>query len=157
MLAPSWRQSPPRPAVHPNEAFAARQGLVAVSLNYRPAEEGSLYLGHRDAQCATSGNTGLLDQIAALHWIRDNIAAFGGNPRNVTICGQSAGAHAVLALMAAPRAVGLFQRAISQSLARLCLNNRSKPFTKMGFSGLSNCLSWQISNEYGSPETMVIR
>jgi para-nitrobenzyl esterase len=93
------------------EAFAARQSLVAVSLNYRLAEGGSLYLGHRDAQYATSGNTGLLDQIAALHWIRDNIAAFGGDPHNVTICGQSAGADAVLALMATPRAAGLFQRA----------------------------------------------
>jgi para-nitrobenzyl esterase len=101
------------------EAFAARQGLVAVSLNYRLAEGGSLYLGHLDAHHATSGNTGLLDQIAALHWIQDNIAAFGGDPRNVTICGQSAGAHAVVALMIAPRAAGLFHRAIGQSLARL--------------------------------------
>jgi para-nitrobenzyl esterase len=101
------------------EAFAARQDLVAVSLNYRLAEGGSLYLGHRDAHYTTSGNTGLLDQIAALHWVRDNIAAFGGDPSNVTVCGQSAGAHAALALMAAPRAAGLFHRAISQSLARL--------------------------------------
>jgi para-nitrobenzyl esterase len=101
------------------EAFAARQGLVAVSLNYRLAEGGSLYLGHLDPHYAMSGNTGLLDQIAALHWVRDNIAAFGGDPGNVTICGQSAGAHAVVALMTAPRAAGLFHRAISQSLARL--------------------------------------
>jgi para-nitrobenzyl esterase len=101
------------------EAFAARQDLVALSLNYRLAEGGSLYLGHLDPHYATSGNTGLLDQIAALHWVRDNIAAFGGDPGNVTICGQSAGAHAVVALMAAPCAAGLFHRAISQSLARL--------------------------------------
>jgi para-nitrobenzyl esterase len=101
------------------EAFATRHGLVAVTLNYRLAEGGSLYLGHLDADYDTSGNTGLLDVIAALEWIRDNIAAFGGDPGNVTICGQSAGGHAVLALMAAPHARGLFHRAISQSLARL--------------------------------------
>ena len=101
------------------EAFAARHGLVAVTLNYRLAEGGSLYLGHLDADYATSGNTALLDLIAALEWIRDNIAAFGGDPGNVTICGQSAGGHLVLALMAAPRARGLLHRAISMSLARL--------------------------------------
>ncbi len=101
------------------EAFAARHGLVAVTLNYRLAEGGSLYLGHLDTRYAASGNTALLDLIAALEWIRDNIAAFGGDPGNVTICGQSAGGHAVLALMAAPRARELFHRAISQSLARL--------------------------------------
>jgi para-nitrobenzyl esterase len=67
-----------------------------------------------------------LDQIAALHWIRDNIAAFGGDPHNVTICGQSAGADAVLALMATPRAAGLFQRAISQSLAPPCVPPRRR-------------------------------
>ena len=101
------------------EAFAARHGLVTVILNYRLAEGGSLYLGHLDADYATSGNTALLDVIAALEWIRDNIAAFGGDPGNVTICGQSAGGHLVLALMATPRARGLLHRAISMSLARL--------------------------------------
>jgi para-nitrobenzyl esterase len=100
-------------------SFATRHDLVAVTLNYRLAESGSLYLGHLDPEFATSGNTGLLDQIAALHWVRDNIAAFGGDPNNVTICGQSAGGHAVLALMTSPHATGLFHRAISQSLARL--------------------------------------
>lgn len=101
------------------EAFAARHGLVAVTLNYRLAEGGSLYLGHLEPRYATSGNTGLLDQMAALQWVGDNIAAFGGDPGNVTICGQSAGAHAVVALMAAPRAARLFHGAISQSPARL--------------------------------------
>jgi para-nitrobenzyl esterase len=101
------------------EAFAARHGLVAVTLNYRLAEGGGLYLGHLDPRYASSGNTGLLDQMAALQWVHDNITAFGGDPGNVTVCGQSAGAHAVVALMATPRAAGLFQRAISQSPARL--------------------------------------
>jgi para-nitrobenzyl esterase len=101
------------------EAFAVRHGLVAVTLNYRLAEGGSLYLGYLDADYATSGNTGLLDVMAALEWIRDNIAAFGGDPGNVTVCGQSAGGHTVLALMTAPRARGLLHRAISMSAARL--------------------------------------
>jgi para-nitrobenzyl esterase len=101
------------------ESFAERHGLVVVTLNYRLAEGGSLYLGHVDPDYTTSGNTALLDQITALEWVRDNITVFGGDPGNVTIWGQSAGAHAVVALMAAPRAAGLFHRAISHSLARL--------------------------------------
>lgn len=67
------------------EAFATRHDMVAVSLNYRLAEGGSLYLGHLDGRYTMSGNTGLLDQIAALQWVRDNIAAFGGDPGNITI------------------------------------------------------------------------
>ncbi len=101
------------------DSFATRHDMVAVTLNYRLGEGGSLYLGHLDADFATSGNTGLLDQIAALHWIRENIAEFGGDPDNITICGQSAGGHAVLALMASPHARGFFHRAISQSAARM--------------------------------------
>jgi para-nitrobenzyl esterase len=96
-------------------AFAARHDLVCVTLNYRLGEAGGLYLGHRDAGFAASGNTALLDQIAALTWVRDHIAAFGGDAANVTLCGQSAGANATAALMAAPRAAGLFHRAICQS------------------------------------------
>ena len=97
------------------EAFATRYDAVFVSLNYRLAEAGGLYLGHRDASLSASGNTALLDHIAALSWVRDHIAAFGGDANNVTLCGQSAGANATAALMASPRATGLFQRAICQS------------------------------------------
>ncbi len=97
------------------EAFATRYGVVFVTLNYRLAEAGGLYLGHRHPEFTTSGNTALLDQLAALTWVRDHIAAFGGDPNNVTLCGQSAGANATVALMAAPRAAGLFHRAICQS------------------------------------------
>lgn len=87
----------------------ARDGVVAVTINYRLAAEGFLTLP--DAV----PNRGLLDQIAALEWVRDNIAAFGGDPARVTIAGQSAGAMAVLTLLTMPRARGLFRRAISQS------------------------------------------
>ncbi len=101
--------------LHHGEAFASRHDAVFVSLNYRLAEAGGLYLGHRDPSFSGSGNTALLDHIAALTWVRDHIAAFGGDANNVTLCGQSAGANATAALMAAPRAAGLFQRAICQS------------------------------------------
>lgn len=93
----------------------AREGVVYVSVNYRLGSIGFLELGHLDAEFAGSGNVGLLDQIAALEWVRDNIAAFGGDPANVTIFGESAGAMSVSMLMSMPRARGLFHRAIAQS------------------------------------------
>ncbi len=87
----------------------ARDGVVCVTINYRVGAEGFLYLGDGIA------NLGLLDQIAALEWVRDNIAAFGGDPSKVTIFGESAGGMSVATLLAIPRAKGLFQRAIVQS------------------------------------------
>ncbi|MCC6226895.1 MAG: carboxylesterase/lipase family protein [Microthrixaceae bacterium] len=95
-------------------AFAS-EGVVFVSINYRLGSVGFLELGHLDESFAGSGNLGLLDQIAALEWVRDNIAAFGGDPTNVTIFGESAGAMSVSLLMSMPRAKGLFHRAIAQS------------------------------------------
>jgi para-nitrobenzyl esterase len=87
----------------------ARDGVVCVTLNYRVAADGFLYLGEGDA------NLGLLDQVAALEWVQENIAAFGGDPGNVTVFGESAGAMSVAMLLAMPRAEGLFRRAIAQS------------------------------------------
>ncbi|WP_375400079.1 carboxylesterase/lipase family protein [uncultured Amnibacterium sp.] len=87
----------------------ARQGLVFVSCNYRFGAEGFLELEGAPA------NRGVLDWIAALEWIRDNIAAFGGDPAAVTIMGQSAGGMAVSALLSAPAAERLFHRAIIAS------------------------------------------
>jgi para-nitrobenzyl esterase len=87
----------------------ARDGIVCVTINYRVGAEGFLYLGDGNA------NRGLLDQVAALEWVRDNIAAFGGDPGNVTIFGQSAGAMSVGTLLSMPRAEGLFRSAIVQS------------------------------------------
>jgi carboxylesterase type B len=87
----------------------ARDGIVCVTINYRVGAEGFLYLGDGIA------NLGLLDQVAALEWVRENVAAFGGNPANVTLFGESAGAMSVATLLAMPRAEGLFRRAIAQS------------------------------------------
>ncbi len=90
-------------------AAFARDGVVCVTINYRVGAEGFLYLGDGVA------NVGLLDQLAALEWVRDNIGAFGGDPGNVTIFGESAGALSAGTLLSMPRAEGLFRRAIVQS------------------------------------------
>ncbi|MCS7480675.1 carboxylesterase/lipase family protein [Umezawaea endophytica] len=87
----------------------ARDGVVCVTVNYRLAAEGFLYLGDGVA------NLGLQDQVAALEWVRDNISAFGGDPSRVTVAGESAGAMSVTTLLAMPMADGLFARAILQS------------------------------------------
>src|SRR6266568_7970380 len=87
----------------------ARDGVVCVTFNYRLGADGFLSLGDGIA------NLGLLDQIAALTWVQENIAAFGGDPENVTIFGQSAGGMSVGSLLSMPRARGLFRRAIAQS------------------------------------------
>lgn len=87
----------------------ARDGVVCVVINWRVGADGFLDLGDGNA------NAGLLDQVAALEWVRDNIAGFGGDPGNVTVFGQSAGAMSIGVLLATPRAEGLFRRAILQS------------------------------------------
>ena len=90
------------------QAFA-RDGVVLVTVNYRLGVDGFAALP--DAPV----NRGLLDQVAALEWVRDNIAAFGGDPGNVTIFGESAGAMSITTLLSIPRARGLFAKAITQS------------------------------------------
>ncbi len=89
----------------------ARDGVVCVTINYRVGPEGFLYLGERDG----SANRALLDQIAALQWVQENIAAFGGDPGNVTVFGESGGAMTIGMMLSMPRAEGLFRRAILQS------------------------------------------
>lgn len=94
----------------------AQRGVVVVSINYRLGVLGWLAYPELSAeQGGVSGNYGLLDQIRALEWVRDNIHAFGGDPANVTIAGESAGALSVMYLMASPPARGLFAKAISES------------------------------------------
>jgi len=87
----------------------ARDGVVCVTINYRLGADGFLYLGDGNT------NLGLLDQIAALEWVQENIAAFGGDPANVTIFGESAGGMSVGTLLSMPQAKGLFRRAIAES------------------------------------------
>ncbi len=95
----------------------ARQGVVVVSMNYRLGIFGFLALPDLAAESdkKAAGNYGLLDQVAALEWVKRNIAAFGGDPDNVTIFGESAGSFSVSALMASPVAKGLFHKAIGES------------------------------------------
>jgi para-nitrobenzyl esterase len=95
----------------------AKKGLVVVTVNYRVGILG--FFAHpeltKESPNRASGNYGLLDQVAALQWVQANIAKFGGDPAQVTIAGQSAGASSVLALTASPLAKGLFVRGIAQS------------------------------------------
>lgn len=95
--------------------LAARGDVVVVTLNYRLGALGFLHLREIDPAYDRSGNLGLLDQAAALRWVRDNIAAFGGDPDNVTLFGESAGGMSVSSLLALPEARGLFHKAIPQS------------------------------------------
>ena len=104
-----------KPFNNPNAL--ASKGVVQVSVNQRLGPFG--YIAHPDLSAESgyngSGNYGQMDLIAALEWVQDNIAAFGGNPDNVTIFGESGGGRKVLSLMASPKAAGLFHKAISQS------------------------------------------
>lgn len=102
--------------IYCGDHLARRGDLVYVSLNYRLGALGFLDFGEYSTPRTTfESNLGLRDQIAALRWVHRNIAAFGGDPDNVTIFGQSAGGGAVLDLMSAPAAEGLFARAIAES------------------------------------------
>ncbi len=94
--------------LYDGHAFA-RDGVVLVSMNYRLGVDGFALLPDAPS------NRGLLDQVAALEWVRDNIGAFGGDPANVTVFGESAGGMSVVTLLAMPRARGLFSKAIAQS------------------------------------------
>lgn len=105
----------------------AERGAVVVTLNYRLGPLG--FFAHPALNAETpngSVNFGLLDEIAALKWVQENIAAFGGDPNNVTIFGESAGAQSVLALFASPLARGLFQRGIAESSYGIPSHTRSQ-------------------------------
>ncbi len=109
--------------IYDGEAMA-KKGILFVSVNYRVGVFG--FLAHpeltKESPDKASGNYGLMDQIAALKWIKRNIAAFGGDPENVTIAGQSAGSMSVNCLVASPMAKGLFNRAIAESGSLLIKN-----------------------------------
>ena len=95
----------------------AKRGVIFVSINYRLGV--LVWLAHpalsAESAEGVSGNYGLLDQMAALIWVRRNIGGFGGDPANVTVMGESAGALSITYLLASPRAKGLFAKAIVQS------------------------------------------
>ncbi|SFJ98313.1 para-nitrobenzyl esterase [Amycolatopsis sacchari] len=109
-------------ACYDGQRLAAEGDVVVVGVNYRLGA-----LGYLKLDGVSPGNLGLLDQLAALRWVRDNIAHFGGDPEQVTVFGQSAGAHSIACLLAAPAADGLFRRAVLQS-APMAL----KPLTPAG-------------------------
>ncbi len=133
VTAPAERSGTPRPVMvfihgggyvmgtsalglYSGSRLALRGDVVVVSMNYRLGAFGYVdFSEFGTPERPFDGNLGLRDQVAALRWVRENIAAFGGDPDNVTIFGESAGAHAVLSLMATPDARGLFHRAIAQS------------------------------------------
>lgn len=112
-------------AMYDGTSFA-RRGVILVSINYRLGALG--YMGHpalsKESPEGVSGNYGLLDQIAALDWVKKNIAAFGGDPSRVTIFGESAGSISVSMLMVSPLAKGLFSGAIAQSGGAYGIMNR---------------------------------
>jgi para-nitrobenzyl esterase len=97
------------------DAFPREEDVVLVSVNHRLNIFGFTYLGGINEKFADSGNAGMLDLVAALEWVRDNISGFGGDPGNVTIFGESGGGGKVSALMAMPSAKGLFGKAIIES------------------------------------------
>ena len=103
-------------SLHDGTSLATLGDVVVVTLNYRLGALGFLHLAEIGGEAyAASGNCGILDQVAALQWVRDNIAAFGGDPHRVTVFGESAGAMSIGVLLALPAAQGLFQQVILQS------------------------------------------
>ena len=101
--------------IYEGRELARKHDVVSIAVNHRLNALGFLYLAHHGGRWTSSSNVGVLDIVAALEWVRDNIAAFGGDPGNVTIFGQSGGGGKVSTLMAMPAARGLFHRAIAQS------------------------------------------
>jgi len=131
--------------------LAQRGDAVVVTVNYRLGALGYLHLPAlgRDAEEA-SANFGLLDQLEALAWVRENIAAFGGDPANVTLFGESAGAMSVGTLLGTPRARGLFSRAILQSGAASNVYDREDA---LRVAGIRNQRSVSIANQSSRGDT----
>jgi len=131
----------------------AQKGVVVVSFNYRLGVFGfftSTELAEESGHDA-SGNYGLLDQVAALEWVHRNIAAFGGDPKQVTIFGESAGSFSVSALMASPLAQGLFQRAIGESGAFFSTTLNTKTLAESEADGA------KFAESIGAPTLAALR
>lgn len=105
--------------------LARRGNVVVVTLNYRLGALGFLHLAEHDGACfGAASNAGLLDQIIALRWVRENAVAFGGDPEQITVFGESAGGMSVGTLLGTPEARGLFRRAVAQSGACQAIHTR---------------------------------
>jgi para-nitrobenzyl esterase len=114
-------------SLYEGTALAKRGDVVVVTINYRLGALGFLRLDDlTNGRIPSTGNEGMLDQVAALEWVRESIAAFGGDPGNVTIFGESAGGMSVGTLLGMPKARGLFQKAIPQSGACSTANSRER-------------------------------
>src|SRR5262249_35748310 len=130
-----------------NGASFARDGVVLVSINYRLG-----FLGFFEHPALTKaapadeafGNYGLLDQIAALRWVKNNVKAFGGDPNNVTVCGESAGAGDIGVLTATAPAAGLYQRAIVESVGRW---ERLPTLANAEANGLMAASKWHLMTD----------
>lgn len=137
-------------------ARMAAQGVVVVSINYRLGVLG--FLAHPELSAESpegiSGNYGLMDQIAALRWIEQNIAAFDGDPDNVTIAGESAGALSVMWLMTSPEARGLFDKAIMESA--YMISSPALKDTQNGHPSAESMGTW-LQGQLNVPDVAVMR
>jgi para-nitrobenzyl esterase len=122
-------------------AFADKDDIITITINYRLGALGFLYMGDVDKKYAQSGNLGLLDVVAALKWIHQNITSFGGDPNRVTVMGESAGAKLLSAVMVAPASKGLYQQAILESGSVQCIrdittakNERTRLLKQLGLT-----------------------
>ncbi|WCT11439.1 carboxylesterase/lipase family protein [Mucilaginibacter jinjuensis] len=104
-------------------AFADRDSVIAVTINYRLGIFGFMYLGDVDKSLRTSGNNGLLDLMMALKWIKENINSFGGDPSRVTVMGESAGAKLTSTLLLTPQSKGLFSQLVLESGGVQCVRD----------------------------------
>lgn len=135
--------------IYEGSLLARRGDMVVVTLNYRLGALGYVHLnGVAGPEFAESANLGVHDQIAALEWVRDNIERFGGDPGNVTVCGQSAGAMSIAALLGAPRARALFQRAILQSGAARNVLSRERA------DEVADRFLWELRDVERTPEAL---
>lgn len=133
--------------IYDGEAMA-KKGIVFVSINYRVGIFG--FFAHpeltKESPHHASGNYGILDQVAALKWVQKNIAAFGGDPENVTIAGQSAGSMSVNVLVASPLAKGLFNKAIAESGASFINSFGSTSLQQAEESGVKTAAALNASS-----------
>ncbi|WP_392558728.1 carboxylesterase/lipase family protein [Orbus mooreae] len=139
-------------------ANLASNGVVFVTFNYRVGAFGFFEHPELTKEQGTSGNYGLYDQLAAIKWVKQNIAEFGGDPNNITIMGQSAGANSITALIASPLSKGLFQKAIIESGPGTTISDYGiRPLQKAA-TPLKDAeklvLNWSQNNGYSSLEAL---